>query len=183
MLERLEQEYAGGHYDDGQNDEMTPCDRRLMAIGAFYLPEALEPFTVVTKCSHSVPKADFASASRGREGDEKQHRRQNQKCNEEKSMGLPIERFFFARCFFGERTWQEIFAAMRAGCRVGKAKTTTAETSCKTHFAYRFLVYVRSFMLIALDEFFQDWLRVKGGTGVHFQHAADDQLIGIERRL
>jgi hypothetical protein len=96
-------------------------------------------------------------------------------------MGLPIERFVFAGCFFFERTWLEIFAPMRAGCCVGKAKTT--ETSCKTHFAYRFLVFIRSFMLIALDESFQDWLRVKGRTGVHFQHAANDQLIGIERGL
>ena len=92
-----------------------------------------------------------------------------------------IECFVFARCFFVERTWQEIFAAMRAACRVGKAKTT--ETSCKTHFAYHFLVFVCSFMLIALDESFQDWLRVEGRTGVHFQHAAHDQLIGVERRL
>ena len=98
-------------------------------------------------------------------------------------MGLPIERFIFVRCFFVERTWQEIFAAMLAGCRVGKAKTTTAETSCKTHFSYRFLVFVRDFVLIALDEFFQDGLRVKSRTGVHFQHATDDQLIGVERGL
>ena len=96
-------------------------------------------------------------------------------------MGLPIERFVFACCFFVERTWLEIRAAMRASRRVGKAKTT--ETSCKTHFAYRFLVFVRSFMLIALDESFQDGLRVEGRTGVHFQHAAHDQLIGVERRL
>jgi len=46
-----------------------------------------------------------------------------------------------------------------------------------------FLVFVRSFMLIALDESFQDGLRVEGRTGVHFQHAAHDQLIGVERRL
>ena len=98
-------------------------------------------------------------------------------------MGLSIERFIFGRCFFVERTWQEVFAAMLAGRCVGKAETTTAETLCKTHFAYRFLVFLRSFMLIALDELFQDWLRVKGRTGVHFQHAADDQLISIERRL
>lgn len=98
-------------------------------------------------------------------------------------MGLPIERFLFAGCFFVERTWLETFAAMRAGCRVDKAKTTTAETSCKTHFAYLFLVFVRGFMLIALEEFFQDWLRVKGGTSVHFQHAAHDQPIGVDRRL
>ena len=92
-----------------------------------------------------------------------------------------IECFVFARCFFVERTWQEIFAAMRTGRRVGKAKTT--ETSCKTHFAYRFLVFTRSFMLIALDESIQNWRRVKGGFGVHFQHAADNQLIRVERRL
>jgi hypothetical protein len=47
----------------------------------------------------------------------------------------------------------------------------------------RFLVFVRGFMLIALDESFQDWLRVEGGTGVHFQHAAHDQLIGVEPKF
>jgi len=98
-------------------------------------------------------------------------------------MGSLIERFVFVLRFFVERTWRETLATMRAGCRVGKAKTTTAETSCKTHFAYLFLVSVRGFMLIALHQCLQDWRAVKGWTTVHFQHAADNQLISVNRRL
>jgi hypothetical protein len=154
-----------------------------MAIGTFHLQEAQGPATVVTNYSHCVLKPAFGCASLNREGKEKQHQRPNQKCYEEESMGLLIERFVFARCFFVERTWLETFAAMRAGCRVGKAKTAAAETWCKTHFAYLFLVLVGGFTLIAVYEFFQDRPRVKGGMSVHFQHASHDQMIGVDRRL
>lgn len=98
-------------------------------------------------------------------------------------MGSLIERFVFLRCFFVERTWLEGFPAMRAGCRVGKAETTTAGTSCETHFAYLFLVFVCGFMLIALHQCLQDWRTVKRWTTVHFQHAADNQLISVNGRL
>jgi len=120
--------------------------------------------------------------SAGCGGNEKQHCRQNQKHNEEESMGLPIERFVFGNCFGVEGSRLERFSAMRTGCRASEAKTTTAETSCNTHFAYLFLVSGRGFMLIALDESFQDWGTVKGGTTVHFQHSADNRLIGEKRR-
>jgi hypothetical protein len=77
-----------------------------------------------------------------REGNKKQCQRQDEKCKQEESMGSVIELFVFLRCFFVERTWLEGFPAMRARCRVGKAETTTAETSCETHFGYLFLGFV-----------------------------------------
>jgi hypothetical protein len=72
-----------------------------MAIGTFHFQEAQAPSTVVTIYSHCL-KPDFACASGSGEGEEKEHDRQNQKCNEEESMGLLIERFVFACCFFVE---------------------------------------------------------------------------------
>jgi hypothetical protein len=107
---------------------------------------------------------------------------ENQKHNEEENVGLLIERFVFGNCFGVEGSRLKRFSAMRTGCRASKAKTTTAETSCKTHCTYLFLVSGRGFMLIALDEFFQDGGAVKGGTTVHFQHSGDDRLISEKRR-
>src|SRR5689334_7275147 len=141
-----------------------------MAIRAFHVQEAQGPLAVMTMCFHRVAinLARVGSVSCGR--NEKQHCRQNQKHNEEENVRPLIERLVFGNCFGVEGSRLERFAAMRTGCRVGKAKTTTADTSCKTHSAYLFLVFVRGFMLIALHQCLQDWRAVKGWTTVHFQH-------------
>jgi len=61
---------------------------------------------------------------------------------------------------------------MWTGRRVGKAKTMTAQTLCEIHFLSVFLATVPDLILIALDEFFQDWRTVKGRASVQFEHAA-----------
>jgi len=48
---------------------------------------------------------------------------------------------------------------------------------------YLFLVSGRGFMLIALDQCFQDWRAIKGWATVHFQHAAYNQLVSVNRGL
>jgi hypothetical protein len=53
-LEGLKQEQAGGHDNDGQDRDLTPSYRRSVAIGAFSLPDAQEPFTVTTMDFHGA---------------------------------------------------------------------------------------------------------------------------------
>ena len=152
-----------------------------MAIGAFHFQEAQCPLAVMTMCFHRVATqfslrcAQVVVKGMKNSTTGKTRNATRKRAWDFRSNALSSPAAFSSR----ERGGKSLLQCGQDA--VGNAKTT--ETSWKTHFAYRFLVFVRSFMLIALDESFQDWLRVEGRTGVHFQHAAHDQLIGVERRL
>jgi hypothetical protein len=109
-----------------------------MAKGASHIQEAHGPLAVMAMYSHrvAIQVRSRYSVSCGRS--EKQHCRQNQKHNEEENVGSLIERFVFRNCFGLQDSRLERFSAMRTGCRIGKAKTTTAGTSCNAHFTTSF---------------------------------------------
>src|SRR5689334_21963837 len=135
-----------------------------MAIGAFHVSETQGPMTVMAMCLHRVA-IQLSSLCSGSYGRKKQHCRQTQKRDEEENVGPLIGRLVFGNGFGVEGSGLERFTAMRTGCRVSKAETTTAETPSKTHY-YLFLVSGRGFMLIARDECFQDGATIKSGTTV-----------------